>query len=339
MTRGTSAPTLPVHWAGADLAKASLDLALWGHEDLPRRRVRSFPRTQSGAAELLAWMKSEAPEGTRFGLAMESTGAFAEELATWLSGLDPELHLAIVNPIQSHAYIRSLGLRNKTDNLDARALAGFGSERRPRAWEKPSLALAELKDLARIRADLVDARVAMRLRLKDHPRAAKGATRALEQVIKTFDQQIGKLEAAIRAHMKHHEALGAQVKRLTSIKGVGLITAVTIVGELGDLRRFIRSRQLTAFAGVSPRKKESGISVRGTTRLCKQGNARVRAALYMAAMSAVRSNPDLADTYASLLRRGLHWRAALGAVMRKLLVLMRAVLKAEHDWVPKIQAA
>lgn len=339
MTHEITVPTMPTHWAGADLAKKSLELALWGHEDLPQRKVRSFPRTRKAAPALLAWMKSQAPEGARLGLVLEATATFAEELAGWLLDLESDLYIAIVNPIRICAYIKSLGLRNKTDSLDARALAGFGPERKPRAWEKPSPALAELKDLTRTRADLVDARVAMHLRLKDHPRAAKVATRALDQVIKALDRQIEHLEAAIRAHLDRHESLGAQVHRLTSIKGVGLITAVTIVGELGDLRRFLRSRQLTAFAGLSPRKKESGTSVRGRTRLCKQGNVRVRAALYMAGLSAVRFNPDLAATYAGLIAKGHHWRSALGAVMRKLLVLMRAVLKAEQDWVPKIQAA
>ena len=339
MTHEISTTTFPAFWAGADLAKQSLELALWGHEDLPQRKVSSFPRTRDAAPALLAWMKAQAPEGARLGLVMESTGTFAEELATWLLDLEPELYLAIVNPIQIHAYIKSLGLRNKTDSLDARALAGFGPERKPRAWDKPSPDLIELKDLTRTRADLVDTGVAMRLRLKDHPRAAKGATKALEHIIKTLDQQVEKLETAIRAHLDRHETLRTQVKRLTSIKGVGLITAVTIVGELGDLRRFTRSRQLTAFAGVSPRKKESGTSVRGRTRLCKQGNARVRTALYMAAKSAARFNPDLAATYAGLIAKGFHWRSALGAVMRKLLILMRAVLKADQDWRPNIQAA
>jgi transposase len=339
MTHKTLTPPPPTHWAGADLAKESLELALWGHEDLPQRKVRSFPRTQAAAAGLLAWMKAQAPEGARLGLAMEATATFGEQLASWLLELDPSLHIAIANPIQTHAYITSLGLRNKTDSLDARALAGFGQERKPKAWEKPSAALSELKDLARTRADLVDTRVAMRLRLNDHPRAAKGATKAMEEVIKALDRQIDKLEAGLRAHLAHHEVLGAQAKRLTSIKGVGLITAVTILGELGDLRRFARSRQLTAFAGVSPKKNDSGTSVHGKTRLCKQGNVRVRSVLYMAAMCAVRCNPDLAVTHAHLMDRGLHWRAALGAVMRKLLVLMRAVLKADHDWTPKAQPA
>jgi len=331
--------SIPTHWAGADLAKATLDLALWGHEDLPSRRVWSFPRTREGAAQILARMRAHAPEGARFGLVMEATGTFAEELATCLFDLmGPTLHIAIVNPLQTHAYTKSLGLRNKTDSLDARALAGFGQERKPRAWEKPDPALAELKDLTRTRADLVDTRVAMRLRLKDHPRAAKGSTQALERIIQSLSHEIEALETALRAHLEQHPALGTQAKRFMSIQGIGLITAVTILGELGDLRRFIRSRQLTAFVGLSPRKKESGTSVRGKTRLCKQGNARVRAVLYMAATTAARSNPDMAETYHRMIAKGHHRRSALGAIMRKLLILMRALLKADHDWIPKIQA-
>lgn len=339
MTHEMPAAPIPVLWAGADLAKASLEMAAWGHEDLPLRRVLSFPRTEEGAPSVLAWLKAQAPEGVRIGLVIEATGTYAEELAAWLIDLEPSLHIAIVNPILVHAYIKSLGLRNKTDSLDAKALAGFGQERKPKAWEPPSPALVELKDLVRMRGDLVETRVAMGLRMKDHPRSAKGATKALEGVIQALSHEIEGLEEAIHAHLEQHEALGHQVKRLTSIRGVGLITAVTIVAELGDLRRFIRSRQLTAFAGVSPKKKESGISVRGRTRMCKQGNARVRAALYMAATSAARFNPDLRETYNRLRSKGLHRRAALGAVMRKLLILMRAVLKAEHDWIPRIQAA
>ena len=111
--------------------------------------------------------------------------------------------------------------------------------------------------------------------------------------------------------------------------------ATTVLVEMGDLRRFTRSRQLTAFAGLSPKRKESGTSVHGKTRMCKQGSGRVRAELYMAAGCAARFNPDMKATYENLLAHGKEKRAALGAVMRKLLVLMRAVAKADQDWVPR----
>ena len=86
--------------------------------------------------------------------------------------------MAIVNPIQTSAFLRSLGLRNKTDNLDAKALAQYGAERRPLPWEKPTPEMATLKDLARVRMDLVHARTAMAMRLKDHARASKSAAKS-----------------------------------------------------------------------------------------------------------------------------------------------------------------
>lgn len=321
-------------WAGIDLAKATFAAALWGHDDLRSMRVRTFPRSKEGARALLAWLRDNAAPDSLIGLVMEATATFAEELATWLLDLDPGLHIAIVNPLQTSAFLRSLGLRNKTDDLDAKALAQYGAERRPIPWEKPKPELAVLKDLSRVRMDLVHARTAMALRLKDHARASKSAAKAMTKVVQTLDAQIKSLEAEIRKHLRAHEVLAKQVNHMDSVVGIGLLTAVTVMTELGDLRRFDRSRQLTAFAGMSPRRRESGTSVHGKPRLCKQGSTRVRAALYLAASAAVRFNPDMKAFYERLLAQGKVRRLALGAVMRKLLVLMRAVVKADHDWVP-----
>lgn len=331
-------PHNPLFWAGIDLAKATFDAALWGHDEFRAMRVRSFPRCEEGARALLAWLRENAdPEG-HIGLVMEATATFGEELATWLLDLDPSLRVAIVNPIQTSAFLRSLGLRNKTDNLDAKALAQYGAERRPIPWEKPTLEMATLKDLARVRMDLVHARTAMAMRLKDHARASKSAAKAMAKVVQAMDAQIKALEAGIRKHLRAHEALAKQADHMDSVVGVGLLTAVTVLTEMGDLRRFTRSRQLTAFAGMSPKRRDSGTSVHGKPRLCKQGSSRVRAALYLAASAAVRFNPDMKAFYERLLAQGKVRRVALGAVMRKLLVLMRAVVKADHDWIPGAQA-
>ena len=325
-------------WAGIDLAKATFEAAIWGHEEFRGMRVHSFPRHNDGARALLAWLRENAGPNVHIALVMEATATFAEELATWLLDLDPGLNIAIVNPVQTSAFLRSLGLRNKTDDLDAKALAQYGTERKPVPWEKPTPEMAILKDLVRVRLDLVHARTSMALRLKDHERVSKLATKAMAKVIRALDAQSKALEVEIRKHLRAHEALAKQADRMDSVVGVGLITAVTVMAELGDLRRFARSRQLTAFAGMSPRRKESGTSVHGKPRLCKQGSTRVRAALYLAASAAVRFNPDMKAFYDRLLAQGKVRRVALAAVMRKLLVLMRAVVKAEHDWVPKAQA-
>jgi transposase len=329
----------PSHWAGFDLAKATFQLGRWGHEeDIRKVKVAGFDRTRKGCKAVLKLLRQEAPAGARIGIVMEATGTFAEEVGLWLLKLDPTLHLAIVNPMQTSAFIKSLGLRNKTDDLDARALAQYGAQRKPPIWKPPSPEQMVLRDLTRVRADMVQARVAMALRLKDHKRSSPVATQTMKEVIRSLGKQIKTLEVAIQTQLKAHEELARQAKRLASIKGVALITAVTVLAEFGDLRRFSRSRQLTAFAGLSPKLNRSGTSVRGSSPICKQGSTRVRAVLYCAAASAARFNPDLARVYQHLVATGKHKRSALGAVMRKLLVLMRAVLLAERDWAPMMAA-
>ena len=331
----TSSPTLI--WSGLDLAKRTFAAAIWGHQPLPSRQVQSFPRTAEGAQALLGWLMENAAPDTRLGLMMEATGVFATELAAWLLELDPTLHIAIVNPRRTCGYISSLGLRNKTDAVDARALAGFGHERRPEAWERQTPEHRELRDLIRTCASLVEQRVALQLSLRDHDRTSKLAGEVLNRLIHALEKEIGVVEKGIAAHVKVHPTYAHWVKHLTSIKGVGLITAVTTLAELGDLRRFPRSRQISAFAGVSPKRKESGTSVKGKTHLCHQGSRLLRSTLYMAAQAAARFNPDLAAFYAVQAAAGKHHRSILGMIMRKLLILMRAVVIAEADWVPQAE--
>ena len=112
------------------------------------------------------------------------------------------------------------------------------------------------------------------------------------------------------------------------------MTAVTVRTELGDLRRFERARQLTAFAGMSPRIVESGTSIAGKPHLCKQGNRRVRHALYMAAMTAIRGQNDLQRCYQRLVAKGKSHMSALGAIMRKMLCLLRALLISGKPYQP-----
>jgi transposase len=128
--------------------------------------------------------------------------------------------------------------------------------------------------------------------------------------------------------MEEDEALKRDFALLTSIDGVGPITALTVLAEIGDLRRFERARQLTAYVGVSPQIVRSGTSVRGKTRMCKRGNERVRRALYLSAMATLntREPNSLSAMHARLCREGKQGKAALGAVMRKQLTIMRAVI-------------
>lgn len=334
MTQENHAPQ-PKAWIGLDVAKTTFEAALWGSQPLPEMRNRTFDRTASGAKALLAWLRAQCPKGAEPALVMEATGVFAHELAVWLSHLDPTLHVAIVNPAQTSAFQRSLGMRNKTDGQDARMLARYGHEREPQAWEPPTPEMARLRDLLRTRGNLVATRTSLGLSLADHVHPSKEAATAHKRVLASLDRQIVRLEKTTQALIASDAVLEPLVARCTTIIGVGLLTAATVLAELGDLRRFKRSRQLSAFAGLNPSQKQSGTSVRGRTKLSKAGSARARAVLFMAAKSAVLHDPAMTELFNRLKARGKHSGSAYGAVMRKVLLLMRAVLISGKDYTPR----
>lgn len=333
-------------WIGLDVSKETFDAALGLPQERPwvlgRMPWRRFARTPDGARQFVQWHEAQlASQG--FGaagarVAMEATGSYSLELAQWLSALRPSLGPAILNPLQVRSYIQSLALRNKTDALDARALARFGFERQPAPYQALSPAQAELRALVRGRDDLVQMRVAEENRLQE-PCASPLVLRTRQAHIQRLNRDIQKFEVQMKTLVRQREELRADVALLDTIGGVGFLTAAIVVGELGDLRRFRRARQLSAFAGVTPRRQESGTSVHRRPRMSKQGVARVRQALYMSAMSAIRGQSDLAQLYRRLVASGKERMVALGVVMRKLLLIMRAMLIAGNPYQPSRRAS
>jgi transposase len=330
--------SVAIFWVGLDVAKLTFDAALHPPlqpgvaPDLASLPVRRFARTPEGARELIDWIDaalapalSEPDAACEVRVLMEATGHYSLELVAWLLAARPDLRPSIVNPGLISAHARSLGQRNKTDRTDARVIARFGAERSPEPFQPLSPEQAELRELTRERQSVVQERVAVQ------ERAREGSCSPLVQ--KTWKKRIShlekieeQLESAIRELIQNVPRFKADLELLVSIPGVGFLTAATVLAELGDLRAFARARRLSSFVGLSPRQCQSGTSVRGRTRMSKKGNPRVRSILYLAALAAVRSNPHLRRCYHDLVARGKTKMAALGAVMRKLLVLMRALL-------------
>ena len=326
-------------WAGLDVAKETFEAALWIplSGDASRRRphqqpARGFARTAQGVEEFVAWADALLAEwadpeqpASALRVVMEATGKYSLELALWLIAARPGLAPAIINPQTAAYFAKSLALRNKTDKTDARALARFGAERKPAPYDPPSPAQSELRDLARYRQTLIEMMQAEKNRAGEG--SASALVRRLQQTrIRRFERDIEHLEQQMRKVLDKLPQLKRDVAHLEGIYGVGFITAATILAELGDLRRFERGRTLTAFSGLSPRNSESGKSVRKQAHMCKKGSPQVRRALYMPAMTAIRGDNDLSDLYHRMVAAGRSKMAALAAVMRKMLLIMRAIL-------------
>ncbi len=319
------------HWVGVDVSKGVFDAALVrGTQHYPDTALREIPvhafaRSPEGTQDFLVWLDEQDVEGQNVRVVMEATGNYSTELAAWMNAQRRTLSPAIANPYHTSTFIKSMGVRNKTDSLEARALGFYGVERNPAPYEALSPEYAGLRSLSRYRDSRVCERTALKNRMKETGECAF-VKQDQDKHLRQLNETIKEIEVEMKALVDRHDALKRDIELLTSIYGVAFISATSIVAELGDLRRFALARQLSAFAGMSPQHHQSGSSIHKRSRLCKQGNPRVRQCLYLCAMSAIRGENQLSQTYRRLLAEGKPRMLALGAVMRKLLVLMRAIL-------------
>jgi transposase len=151
-----------------------------------------------------------------------------------------------------------------------------------------------------------------------------------------LEKEIDGLKKQIRAHIKSHDSLNRDAQLLESIPGVGEITAWDLLAELPDISQFDSAQAVAAYAGLSPREHRSGSSIHKKTRLSKQGNARLRKAVYFPAVNALRWNPLVKAHYDRLIAAGKMKMVALAASMRKVLMICYGVLKHQQpfqaDW-------
>lgn len=347
-TNETVSEDAACYWVGADVGKESFDAGLLREgQHFPATRMRDVPvqtfaRTPEGVQQCLRWLDALVPEASRHQVrvVMESTGPYSLELSAWLVSQRHSLAPAIINPQLAHDFTKSLGLRNTTDRLSARALALYGTERRPAPYHPPCGAWAQLRELSRYRDFLVAERVAQ----ENHASESK-PSKVVRTIVQLRErhvkQHIKRIEREMQALIARTPELQRDYALLVTIPGVAFVTAAVILAEIGDLRRFQEARQLSAFVGLSPRIHDSGTSVHHKPHLCKCGNARVRKALYLAAMTNIRYAGPLKTAYDHLIARPhepLQKIPALCAVARKMLVMMRAIIIFETPYKRKRSA-
>lgn len=328
-------------WCGLDVSKPFFDAGLVYDQSLKNfAKVPSgrFPRDNNGVEGFNLWLADQlrgshvSPH--QIGFVMESTGVYSLELFELLKEQGWE-HISIVNPRFAKDFIKSLGLRSKTDRIDARALGFFGRERTPDMHVPKDPEYQELRDLVRYRRTLVNQKASTSLQLSTMKNAF--IAKDLKRQLKNLERAISRCEAAIKGLIKAHESLSTDFELMCSMPGIGSVTVWTILGELGDLRCFKRSRELSSLAGTAPTVHESGISVRRKTRISKDCGKHVRKALYMAALAAIRrQDSPFGLAYGRMVNAGKSKKAALCAIMRKMLVILRAMLCSGTSYDPRM---
>jgi len=304
---------------GIDVSKADFHCCLIDDSETTRN---SFPNSPVGFRQLKKWLKNR---GIQQVLAcMEATGQYWEALATDLHESDHRV--AVVNPARIKAYAQSKLTRTKTDRLDAALIAQFAQREQPRLWEPPAAEVRELQALVRHLDDLKMAR-AQHLNHLQSPLLPKVVKASIRKVLATLKAEIEQFEEAIKDHIDRHPSLKGKHELLDSIPGLGETSAAQVLAEMPYMERFASARAVAAYAGLCPRIRQSGTSLRSRGHLCKTGNPRLRRALFFPALTAMRYNAIL-KVFADRLRAaGKPRMVVVGAVMRKLLAIAYAVLK------------
>ncbi len=223
--------------------------------------------------------------------------------------------------------------RTKNDKVDAELIARFCLAQQPKAWQPPAPELRELQALVRRLESLIEMRVAEENRLSSGV-STDAVRQSLEEHIAYLLAEIKQTEQLIRQHINNHPNLKEQSDLLDSIPGIGEATAALLLAEIVNIKQYTSARQVAAYAGLVPRERRSGTSVRGRTCLSKIGNARLRKALYFPAMTALRSS-DFFKAWAEPLRmRGKSKMSVIGAAMRKLIHLAYGVIKTGKPFDP-----
>jgi transposase len=263
---------------------------------------------------------------------MEATSRYGEALAAFLHQQGHQV--SVVNPRRIRRYADSLLVRTQNDALDAQIIARFCATQKPRLWTPLPPERRQLQELTRLRQFLVSQRSRLQNRLHTE---SKTLARLLRRHVRQLDKTIQEIEATLATFLKEHQELNRQVELVDTISGVGLITAATAVAELPPPEQLDHAGQAVALAGLDPRKKDSGKSVRGVAHVSKMGSRPLRAALYMAAVTASRSNPIIRAQAERLRARGKSGKTVICAAMRKLLRLIYGVLKHGQAFDPKWQ--
>lgn len=304
-------------YIGVDVSKACLDLAL---SDGREERVAN---DDDAVKALVGRLKRTRPAL----VVMEASGGYEKLVYLALRGAG--IAAVVVNPRQVRDFAKAMGRLAKTDRVDARVLCEFGRRIQPRVRDELEPVSAQLAELVSRRRQLVEMISAESARRKQATRSSSKIKASITQVITALQTQLRAIDRELAAVSKQDTSSAADVELLTSVPGVGRVTAVTLRACLPELGRASR-KELAALVGVAPLSHDSG-SHRGK-RSCWGGRANVRAVLYMAALVAVRCNPFFKAIYASLKSRGKLPKVALVACMRRLLTVLNAMMRTRKPW-------
>jgi transposase len=305
----------PMVNVGVDVSKSKLDVCL-----LERDLLLSVANDEQAIASLVKRLARYRIER----VVIEATGRLEHAFVS--AAIAKGLPVVVVSPLKVRRFADAVGQLAKTDEIDARLIAQFAATLKPAV---PPIADAKaqiIKDLVVRRRQLTSLRTMEKNR---HPIMPESLKPSIDRIVETLDREIESLERLIHTAVEQHAAWRHKRDLLTSMPGIGLSVASTLIGDLPELGSLSR-RQIAALTGVAPFNRDSG-TLRGKRRI-RGGRAHSRTALFLSAMVATRYNPDIKRFYERLLQAGKHKKVALTACIRKIVTALNAMLRDNNPW-------
>ena len=308
---------------GVDGAQASFKACLRSGEKI---KTKSFASTETGFKELANWLYDNKAELVH--VCMEATGRYNEPLAYWLTKHGYKVSVVNAKAIKAHG--ASQMKRSKTDRVDAILLADYCWKNDPPEWSKPSDVRLKLRDVNIYIAGLKKTMVAQKQRLKCGIIYDQIKLR-LEQDIDRLEEEIEQMYELAEKLIESDKDLCEQRKILHTIFAIKKKTSAILLTKI-DFQSFRNGRNVGCFAGLTPRKHESGESICYRGRISKMGDSDIRRALYLPACNAMRNDPAMRAFAERLTARGKPYQVVATAVMRKMLSVAWTVIKKNEPY-------
>lgn len=299
--------------------------------------TRKFANNDNGFFSLENWAEKHRDKSIEESYTLEFTGVYYERLAYYLKQKGKVVHMVI--PSKSKKYCESLSMVSKTDKLDAQALCWMGLERKLKAWEPVSLIFLSLRTLTREREELLREKTVVQNQMHATGRKVVGHQTTMARYEARLDLilvQIKEIGKEIKKLITEHEELDQKFKNVMTIPGVALTTAATVIAETNGFSAILNQKQLTSYAGLDVKLKESG-KYKGKSKISKQGNAHIRRVLHFPAQTAIIYNKPMTVFYERVNAKKIKPMIAGVGVQRKLLCLMYTIWKTDTVFDPNFE--
>lgn len=325
---------------GMDVSKHNFDMAILSVSSPEEIFHNAFTNDAKGFEEMMNFVKEKMPEFNcaKALFCMEATGLYCNALLHFFQS--QQANAWVENAIQIK---RSLGIkRGKTDKVDSISIAKYALKNAElvRLWKPSSPVLEKIKHLATLRERMVVTQKRLvtpieELRSTGEEKMAEYLHKSIKRSITAIDADLKKIEVKIMECLKEDASLNHLFVLITSVVGIGFVTAINLIIHTQGFNVMCDSRKLACYCGVAPFPYQSGISIKGRTKVSHMANKKIKTNLHLAALTAIKFDPELKAYYARKVMDGKAKMSVINAIRFKLLARVVSVVKNDREYVKK----